>query len=752
MTKNKSRIKKFFLIVSVAISCLFLSLVCFVSIVYNKYDLDISKLTTLNNGVSVVSASGNDHTLYNTNRSIVDIDALPEYVKNAFIAIEDKNFYNHNGYDIKRIIKSSFVNITTQSKSQGASTISQQLIKNALLTNEKTYSRKVKEIILSIKMEKNFSKDEILEMYLNTIYFGSNAYGIENASKIYFNKSAKDLNINESCCLAGLIKSPAYYSPITHYDRAFERKNIVAFRMLKTNKISKSEYEEIINSDIVLATSKNYNNSYEKEAIFEACRLLNITERELINRKYKIVTFKQDDLQKEVVDINNEILNNAETNTNSTLDSLSVVASNDGHILAYYSNSTYNLHNLKRQPASTLKPFAVYLPCFKHNILSPSSQILDEPINYNGFAPHNADKAYHGYVSVRSALSNSLNVPAVKALDYLGVKKAKENLENFGINISNSDLNLALSLGAVKNGVNLLSLLTAYIALANQGEYTDICFVNQILDSENNVIYNHENFKTKVAESEDCFMINDILKDCAKTGTAKRLSSLPYSVASKTGTASNSLGNTDLYNIAYTSEHSIMAWVGDIDQGYLANNLLSSSQPTDINKGILEKLYKKSTPKDFVKPEGVEKCGYDLSIYETQHIVAQPQSALERYIGYDYFKTDNQPKEVISKDQLSFNVSLDKTGVALSFYADISKNYKIIKSTDNNTHLLESIDSLEGLVTIKDNNIFSHNAIEYYITDENGVVLSEIRKVKPKEFLINLLNNEILSSKRKWLV
>ena len=443
------------------ITFLFLSFTILVIIIYNKYDLNTQKLTSLNNGIKVYSASGGDNTMYNTNRSIVQIETLPNHVKDAFISIEDKRFYEHNGYDIMRIIKSLMVNFSNKSKSQGASTISQQLVKNALLSNEKTYSRKVEEIVLSIKMEKNFSKDEILEMYLNTIYFGSNAYGIENASNVYFNKSAKDLTLNEACVLAGLIKSPKHYSPKLNYENSLNRKNLVAKRMFEVGNITENQYLNVVSSPIEICEEKREDNSYEQEAIFEACALLNLTERELINKNYQIITFKDDALQNEVVKSNNDIISKAEENTNSTLDSLSIVANNSGHVLAYYENSNYNLHNIKRQPASILKPLAVYLPCFEHNILSPASHILDEEINFSGFSPKNADGIYHGYVSVRDALSNSLNVPAVKALDYLGVKKAKESLENLGINITNADKNLSLALGAVKNGICLIELLNA---------------------------------------------------------------------------------------------------------------------------------------------------------------------------------------------------------------------------------------------------------------------------------------------------
>ena len=220
MAKKKNIIKKVFLVLSIIIVTIFASLIIVCTYFYNKYDLDVQKLTSLNNGIKVYSASGTDSTLYNTNRSIVEIETLPKHVIDAFVDVEDKRFYTHNGYDLKRIAKAFFVNMSTNSKTQGASTISQQLIKNALLSNEKTYSRKIKELVLSIKMEKQFSKDEILEMYLNTIYFGSNAYGIENASKTYFNKSANELTVNETCCLAGLIKSPNKSSPKLNYNNS----------------------------------------------------------------------------------------------------------------------------------------------------------------------------------------------------------------------------------------------------------------------------------------------------------------------------------------------------------------------------------------------------------------------------------------------------------------------------------------------------------------------------------------------------
>ncbi len=747
--KNKShkRLKIFLLVLCLILSSIFISLGGVVAYYYNKYDLDINKLTQLNNGIKVYSSNMNENTLYNTNRSIIKIDNLPNYVLKAFVDTEDKRFYSHNGYDFKRMVKAGLVNLATKSKSQGASTISQQLVKNTLLTNEKTYSRKIKEIVLSMKMEKKFSKDKILEMYLNTIYFGSNAYGIENASKTYFNKSAKELTLNEACCLAGLIKSPNYYSPIKNMENSIKRRNLVAKSMLKANDITNEQYSEIVNSPIAIHKNEDYDYSYEKEAIYEACGLLNISERELINRNYQIVTYKDDAIQEQVVNSNNEIMDECKKQTND-IDSLSIVLNNNGQVQAFYANSDYNLHNLMRQPASTLKPLAVYLPCIIHNILSPATRILDEPINYNGYSPKNANGKFNGYVSTRYALSNSLNVPAVKALDYVGLSKANEVLNSLGINLTKADLNLSLALGSTKNGVKITDLLSAYSTIANLGTNKGFCFIDKILDENGKTIYQHTDFNEKIITEADCFLLTDMLKDCAKTGTAKQLNELNLPIASKTGTAYNGKVNTDLYNICYSTEHSLLTWVGNIKGNSLPNDMYSSVEPTKINKNILKYLYKSHKPNDFVCPADVERLPYDINEYEDNHIIVAPSSNLERYISYDYFKTDNPPKENLNNN-LNCKVEMDRSGAKISFNASKSQNYTILKQTNKGSSILAEFSEKSGEICCEDNNIFSYDEITYVLKTPSEQ--KEI-KIRPKDYLVNLLNNEIISNKKKWFV
>ena len=751
MAKNKhKKLKIVLLTLSIIVLVLFASAGIFVGIVYNRYDLDTSMLTEVNNGVKVYSSTGVENTLYNTNRSLVEIENLPEYVKNAFIDTEDKRFYSHNGFDIKRIAKAMIVNIKSGSKAQGASTISQQLIKNALLNNEKSYSRKIKEIVLSMKMEKEYSKDEILQMYLNTIYFGSNAYGIENASLSYFNKSAQDLTLNEACCLAGIIKSPAKYSPINNIENAIERKNLVAKTMYEQNHISLEEYNDVVSQGIELNLNHDLDFGYEKEAIYEACALLNITERELINKGYSIITFKDNELQTKVKNANNEIINSSQNKFDVGLDSVSMVLDSEGKVRSFYSNSRYHLHNMRRQPASTLKPFAVYLPCIIHNICSPATQVLDEEINYSGFSPKNADNKFHGFVSVKDAVKNSYNIPAVKLLDSVGIDKSKEVLSTLGINITKQDENLALSLGAVSNGVSLTQLISAYSVLANGGVDRSVSFVDKILDKQGNIIYSHQDYNARLFDEGDCFLITDMLKETAKSGSAKRLNTtLP--VASKTGTASNNGDKTDIYNIAYTTEHTILTWVADISKNSLSSGMYSSVEPTLINKGIINSLYSDHTPKDFAMPNNVLKYAYDVvELEENQRIVA-PTSNIERYIAYDYFKINNAPIILPEINEVDLKVSLDKYGAKISFDARRNKTYKVYRKTANELTEIGEIVEQSGAVEIEDKDIFRFNEVNYYVVDNSNISSKEV-KILPKDYLINQLNNEILTNKKKWFV
>lgn len=743
--KKKSKTKSVLLYISIFLLFLFVVLLALTTYFFNKYTLDKTKLTSINNGVAISSTFKDENGLYNTSRTIVNLESLPKYVPDAFVSIEDKRFYSHNGYDIKRIFKAGFINLKSKNKSQGASTISQQLIKNALLSNKKTYSRKVEEIVLAIKMEKEFSKQKILEMYLNTIYFGSNAYGIENASHIYFDKSAKDLTLNEACCLAGIIKSPYNYSPKHNYENAMQRKNLVAKQMRDQGFISQKEFEEVVSCPISVENDINFDYSYESEVIQQASSLLNLNEREIINNDYKIISYKDDNLQNKVAEYTKDVLNEFPNS-----DSLTIVLNNDGKVVSFYSNSSYNLHNVRCQVASTLKPLAVYLPCIQHNILTPVSQIVDEPIDYSGFSPKNADNTFHGVVSSRYSIAKSLNIPAVKLLDCLGIEKSNQALRSLGINISKEDKNLSLALGATKNGVKLLDLLSAYSTIANMGVFHAPTFIEKILDKNGKTIYIDQDYSETVLKSEDCFLLTDMLKDSSTYGTAKRFKELNIPVASKTGTASLSQKNTDILNVCYTTKHTILTWISNIKDKYLNENMLSSVQPTEINKKILAYLYSKEKPADFVVPSNIKYLPYNtIELKNNKKIVAPYIGLQERFVQYDYFKSDNVPVEHIENNDDKLKVEIDKYGANICFNVNENDSYRLFKVSSSGTDTIEI--SVSGNVFhYQDKNIFEHDEITYYYTRNN--IKSNSITIRPKDFLITLLNNEIANGKKKWSV
>lgn len=746
--RNKGKIILLSLLIPIAVA-LFSAFV-FVTIAYFSTPLNVNALKSTNLGVEIYNGQDAQPIYYSKDRKIISFDDLQPHTIQAFIAIEDRRFYSHGGYDMKRILKAGLVNLTTHSKSQGASTITQQLVKNALLTSEKTYSRKVKEIMLAIKTEKQFSKQEILDMYLNSIYFGSNAYGIESASNLYFNKSASELTINQSAILAGIIKSPAYYSPITHPENCIKRKNIVLKQMLENNFISQQEYDENISCGLEINKVNNtYNNSYNQQAIIEASDLLNISEKQLLRGEYKIYTYLDNDLQ--------TLLEQALNNSEFQADKLSIIANNQGQVLAYLGKSDFDLSLMKRNPASTIKPLLIYLPAIATNLISPASPILDEKLEQE-YSPRNAGNSYLGWTNIREAVAHSSNVCAVKMLDQLGY----EIINEFGnkLNLISTPLhNQSLALGDIPNGVTILELARAYSILQNNGKDKALTFISKIEDKDGNIVYYNSGYENQLFQPEDCMLMNDILKTCAQTGTAKRLNDLPFEVASKTGTAQINGKNLDLWNVAYTTEHLVITWCGDATSQGLDENYSSGFYPTLINKQVLSSLYSSHHPTPFSLNDKIQRLGYDMVGLNNEHkLYLATNDQPERYTKFDLFKIDNIPNEytpAFIAPQFNLDVQLTTKGSVISLDNNPYYTYKVYRKTDNSIDLLgEYID--EALI---DDKAFKYSNLEYYVV-ANSIYgqkqfISNSINVNPEEYLINILNNDFInkqSTKTKWYV
>lgn len=525
---------------------------------------------------------------------------IPSYVKNAFICVEDKRFYKHNGLDYKRIFGAILVNLKNGSFSQGASTISQQLIKNTHLSNEKTIKRKFAEIKLTKQLEKNYSKDEILNLYLNNIYFGENCYGIKNASKRYFDKNPNELTISESAMLAGIIKAPSKYNPIANYDLAIKRRNLVLDLM--KNSIDEQSYLNAKKEKIVIKNEDNIcENSYYYQVEKELQEIMNSP---YYNKNLKIYTYLNQDLQ--------NLISNIKCDYKSDK-SIVVIDNNNLGVNAYFSSCG----SISRSPGSTIKPLLVYAPCYEEKIVNLQTKILDEPTNFNGYAPKNYGDKYYGYISAKDCLSKSLNVPSVKLLNTLGVEKAKNYAKK--LNISVKDENLSLALGSLSSGINLTHLTSCYSTFANNGEFSMGKFIKEIKNEKNQTIYRHKKENIKVFSPETAYLINYNLMDCVNNGTARKLSDNNYQICAKTGTNGNKEGNNDAYTISYTTNHTIGVWLGNKNNNLMDNKVTGSSYPCLISKEIYKNVYNNVLPNNFIVPTNVVKVNLDKKAYDEKY-------------------------------------------------------------------------------------------------------------------------------------
>ena len=404
----KNSLKIVFLILS-AMFIVVLGFVLFFNVVTFNVKLDESKLINLDRMVCYYDKNNDLITEEINGKSISEFVKIPEHTKNAFIAIEDKRFYYHNGIDYKGLGRALLNNVKSFSFKEGASTISQQLIKNTHLSNEKTIKRKLVEIKLALELEKRFSKDEILEKYLNTIYFGDNCYGITSAALHYFNKSVEDLTIGESATLAGIIKAPSNYSPLADYDKCTSRRNIVLKEMFSQGYIDETSYNNLLNTPIKIYTENAEQIQYD--FLYYARKELNslIESSPYKNRNLKVYT-KFDKEAQSIVE-NNIKDNKIDANKSA------VMLSPHGNVCAYYSTCA----NEKRQFGSTIKPLLVYAPAIELDVVNSATLLLDEKTDFNGYCPSNYNDKYYGYVSVKDSLAKSLNVCAVKLLNYCTV-------------------------------------------------------------------------------------------------------------------------------------------------------------------------------------------------------------------------------------------------------------------------------------------------------------------------------------------
>jgi len=598
------------------------------------------------------------------NRILADWNEIPQNCKDATIAIEDKDFYKHGGFSFMGIAR-AFTGLATGDQSKGGgSTITQQYVRNALLTTERTYSRKIKEIILSIEIEQMYKKDDILKMYLNEIPYGSNAYGLKVASKTYFNKDVKNLSLQECAVLAAMPQAPTYYSPYgTHKDLLMERKDTVLEKMAQQKYITKDEAKAA--EDKTIAFSNNPYGSitaphfvmYVKEQLVEKYGEKMVNEGGL--KVYTTLDLEKQQYAESAVATNVDKNRRAYNASNASLVSMDPKT---GQILAMVGSRDFfnqdidgnvNVSIMDRQPGSSFKPFA-YATAWKSKSWGPGSVLYDLKTDFGGgYSPNNYDGRFRGPVTMRKALQNSLNIPAVKTMYVAGMDETIDTAHAMGITTLNNKSQYGLSLVLGAGEVKLLDMTNAYGVFANQGVKQDPAWYVKVEDSKGKTIDEYKDKQgKKVLDSQVAYLMSNVLSDDSAraevfgAGGALTLRGRP--VAAKTGTTND---YKDAWTMGYTPSLVTGVWAGNNDNTPMTQ-AGGSIAAAPIWHDYMTKALANTSVEQFQRPSGIKTVTLDS-------ITGKKPSTGSKTVT-DLFPSWYNIQNAVGATEISVNISTGK--------------------------------------------------------------------------------------------
>ena len=588
-------------------------------------------------------------------RTWVSISELQPSTVYAFISAEDARFFEHEGVDVIRIAGAIVADIKAGSYVQGASTISQQLIKLSHLTSEKTISRKAEEAALAYEMERQYSKEDILEMYLNYVYFGGGYYGIEAAAEGYFGVHASDLTLDQSAMLAGILKSPSGYAPHINYAASINRRNNILRLMRDYGYITDDEKKQASarRPTILHDKREEYSGYYTDAVTKSAAALMGITVDELIRGGYNIYSAMDSDIQHYC----EEMFKNGELFPAEDSEAAIVVLEpSTGMVVAMVGGRSYTggisfnrATDIRRQPGSVIKPVIAYAPAFEYLNYTAADMILDEETTFADYTPSNYGNKYYGWVTVREAVTKSLNVPAVKTLSAVGVYRAKDFAKRCGIEFDDKDDSLALALGGFTYGVSPLQIAGAYSCFASGVIYNTPTLIKKITDRNGLTVYEYRQDSRRVMSEANAYILTSMLKSVVTEGTGHRLNTLDIPIAGKTGTVGLANGNRDAWMAGYTPEYTAVVWQGyDSDRlGLLPSSATGGTYPALMLYELFNHIYPDGRSGDFEKPESVKQYSIDAKTLKKQHKVVlanamTPQSSRVT----EYFTEETAPEDV----------------------------------------------------------------------------------------------------------
>ena len=637
-------------------------------LIANEYNLDFTSI------IYYVDSESNqarelDRVHRAENRVWVDIENVSVNLPNAFIAIEDERFREHSGVDFKRTM-GAFMQWMTGKDSYGGSTITQQLIKNITGDNDRSPTRKVQEIIRAFNLEKKMSKDQIIEMYMNTIYFGEGCHGIQTAANHYFNKNVSQLNLEECAALAAIVKAPSTYNPVKNPQNNKDRRHVILNKMVELEMISQEECDAAKSRELVLrvgATEKNAAlnadvKSYFVDAVIEdviadLMEKENLTESEATNRLYtggfKIYSTYDPKVQNAIDDI----YKSASNFPNSKVQSAMVVMDPyTGHIKGMAGGvgektvprGLNRATQSKRQPGSSFKPVAVYAPAIEYNVVTPATLVNDAPLTIGDWSPKNSGGGYMGMMTVRRAIEKSQNIPAVKVMRELTPEKSYDFLTQklgFTTLVDNetrngkeiTDKTLSSALGGLTDGVTVEEMTGAYATFVNSGMYNKPVTYTKVIDASGRVILENKVQNQRAMSKETAYLMTNMLSGVTARGTGTGAKVSGVFTAGKTGTTNS---NKDRWFMGFTPNYVAGVWMGyDIPKSMSGSNFCTTifrKVMTAAHEGIEEKTI--SAPSGVIKRTVCQETGKIAS------------SACVSTVT-DYFKDGTQPMKYCSPEE-----------------------------------------------------------------------------------------------------
>ncbi len=641
-----------------------------------------------------------------------EISSIPLNLQNAYIATEDQNFKTHRGVDYKAILRAGLALIKNKGEiTQGGSTITQQVIKNNLLTQEQTFMRKILEILIAPELEKEYSKQELMEFYCNSNYYGNGCYGVGSAARFYFGKDVSELTLAECAMLAGVSNSPNNYNPVADFSLATKKKEQVLKQMLDQKMISKKEYDTACKQEIAvtqtsssLVSADNYMSSYAIHcATLELMELdgfefdyLFDTEEEEQNYKtkyneaykksaseirgggYTIHTSFDQGIQAQLqTSVDEQLSSDAQVQENGKyrLQGAGVCIDNKtGYVVAIVGgrdDDAYNRAFLSvRQPGSAIKPLLVYGPGFNEGKLLPSMYYEDKKIDINGYSPKNAGGGYSGTIDVRQALGSSKNTIPVQILNEIGIQTGMQYLADMHFShISSADtLALSTALGGFSSGVQIDEMARAYATIANHGKFTGkTCILSIEHEKKGSIYHGDEEKEREIFNQDAAFMLTDVMQGVINEsyGTCKNMDLNGQIAAVKTGTTDHV---RDSWLCGYTTHYTTSVWVGNDDNTPLS----SSNYAKNIWKDFVNKIHAEKPIEDFTVPSSIQYRKISKNGNPTDEIAENLDMSVSSYNrrpqGYDLFSLSMQDKLSKTTQEKELKEALEKAESAVSAY------------------------------------------------------------------------------------